>query len=86
MPKQWRPRIMQEEKDSADSITPAKEDAEQDATSKETVSDLKKSDDAAGSETSGGSSNTESSAAPSPDGQFDAPRDGAGPGDETGPM
>ncbi|HEY0319377.1 MAG TPA: hypothetical protein VGC66_00250 [Pyrinomonadaceae bacterium] len=77
---------MHEEKSRADSVTPTKEDAEQDATSKETVSDLEKNDHTSGSETSGGSEATESSSAPSPDGQFDAPRDGAGPGDETGPM
>ncbi len=73
---------MQDEKSRSDSVTPTKEDAGQDATSKETVSDLKKSD---GTER-GGSSGSGTSATPSPDGQFDGPRDGAGPGEETGPM
>ena len=72
---------MQEEKSSTDGVTPTKEDAARDATSKETVSDLKESNEPSGSKTGG-----ESSSAPSPDGQFDSPRDGAGPGDETGPM
>lgn len=76
---------MQDEKSRIDSVTPAKEDAVQDATSKETVSDLKKSGDASTNETVS-SVGSGSSPAPSPDGQFDGPRDGAGPGDETGPM
>jgi hypothetical protein len=76
---------MQEEK-SRTNVTPTKEDAERDATSKETASDLKESGEAAaGSEPSSGS-NSGSSPTPSPDGQFDSPRDGAGPGDEAGPM
>jgi hypothetical protein len=74
---------MQEEK-SRTNVTPTKEDAERDATSKETVSDLKESGNAsADSKTNSDSGN---STTPSPDGQFDSPRDGAGPGDETGPM
>lgn len=74
---------MQEEKSRTDSVTPTKEDAERDATSKETLSDLEESKGTSGSKTSGA---TENSSAPSPDGQFDGTRDGAGPGDETGPM
>lgn len=77
---------MQEEKGmGGGNLTPTKEDAERDATSKETVSDLDEGDKTSGSEKSsdGGSS---SSSTPSPDGQFDSPRDGAGPGDEAGPM
>jgi hypothetical protein len=70
---------MQEEKSRADSITPTKEEAEKDATSKETVHDL----DEGGKTSSGGAG---ASSSPSPDGQFDSPRDGAGPGDEAGPM
>ena len=73
---------MQEEKSRAVDVTPKRENADRDATSKETVSDLEKSGEASDSETgSDGNSNS-----PSPDGQFDAPRGGAGPGDETGPM
>ena len=74
---------MQEEKSRTDSVTPTKEDAERDATSKETVSDLEEGNRTSVGKTDGG---TESSSAPSPDGQFDSPRDGAGPGDEAGPM
>lgn len=73
---------MQEDKGRTNSVTPTKEDAERDATSKETVSDLEESNEASGKTDSG----AESSSAPSPDGQFDSPRDGAGPGDEAGPM
>lgn len=79
---------MQEDKSRADSLTPAKEDAERDATSKETVSDLDKSGaggEGAGSGTSDSRSKGQTSS-PSPDGQFDAPPGGVGPGDEAGPM
>jgi hypothetical protein len=72
---------MQEEERRTGDITPSKDDAERDATSKETVSDLDKS--GAATEPEGGASGKGS---PSPDGQFDKPRDGAGPGDEAGPM
>lgn len=75
---------MQDEKSRQNSVTPTKESAAQDATSKETVADLKKSDEASG--TASGETSAESSSTPSPDGQFEGPRDGAGPGDETGPM
>ncbi len=73
---------MQEEERRTD-VTPTKEDAERDATSKETVSDLEESGGAVDtnrSETSTGSD------APSPDGQFDNPRGGTEPGNETDPM
>lgn len=72
---------MQDEKSRTGGVTPTKEDAEQDATSKGTVSDLKDSEEASGT---GGSA--DSSSTPSPDGQFDGPRDGSGIGEETGPM
>ncbi|HKS30672.1 MAG TPA: hypothetical protein VJS44_22805 [Pyrinomonadaceae bacterium] len=71
---------MQDEK-RPDSVTPTEEDAHRDATSKETVSDLKKSEEASGTGSSADRSST-----PSPDGQFDGPRDGSGIGEETGPM
>ena len=76
---------MQDEKSRPGGI-PTKEDAERDATSKETVSDLKKSGDAERTETGNSSDSSGGSAAPSPDGQFDEPRGGAGPGEEAGPM
>lgn len=78
---------MQDEKSRTGGVTPTKEDAGQDATSKETVGDIGKGGESPGSqagESPGGSSG--SSATPSPDGQFDGTRDGAGPGEETGPM
>jgi hypothetical protein len=77
---------MQEEKGRAESVTPTKEDAEKDATSKETVGDVKESNQASSSKAGAGSSSdgAESSAAPSPDGQFDSPREGAG--EDPGPM
>lgn len=77
---------MKDEKSRNDSVTPTKEDAAQDATSKETVSDLKKNDEARGTGTGDSSSSAESTSTPSPDGQFDGPRDGSGIGEETGPM
>lgn len=77
---------MQDEKQTGGAVTPTKEDAEQDATSKETVSDLGESKDSSGSETGDSPSGADNSAAPSPDGQFDATREDAGPGDEAGPM
>ena len=79
---------MQEEKSRTDNITPSKEDAERDATSKETLSDLKESGETSTKETGTGSNsgNADNSSTPSPDGQFDSPRDGTGPGDESGPM
>lgn len=73
---------MQEEKSRAGDVAPKRENAGEDATSKETVSDLERSGEASDSETG----STGSSSAPSPDGQFDTPGRGAGPGDETGPM
>jgi hypothetical protein len=77
---------MQDEKGRAgDAITPNREDAERDATSKETVSELEKSrgtsDEETGRGTDAGNAST-----PSPDGQFDGTRGGAGPEDESGPM
>jgi hypothetical protein len=75
---------MQEEKGRAESVTPTKEDTEKDATSKETVTDVKESSQSSGSKTRASSGGAESSAAPSPDGQFDSPRDGAG--EDPGPM
>lgn len=80
---------MQEEERRKGDVTPTKEEAEKDATSKETVSDLGESAGAteAESDASSGSSGTsEGSSTPSPDGQFDEPRGGAGPGNEAGPM
>lgn len=77
---------MQDEKGRADSVTPTKEDAGREATSKETVGDLKKSGETTEVEKGDGGSSSESSSTPSPDGQFDTARDGAGPGEETGPM
>ena len=72
---------MQDEK-SRTGVTPTKEDAERDATSKETVSDL----DPGPTSANQSSGKTGNSSTPSPDGQFDGPRDGAGPGEESGPM
>lgn len=78
---------MQEEKSRTVDITPTKEDAEHDATSKETVSDLEKSGGSSDTEKSNDSGNGGNSNTPSPDGQFDSARgSGAGPGDDTGPM
>jgi hypothetical protein len=77
---------MQEEKSRAESITPTKEEAAKDATSKETVSDLEGSSKASGSDAGANSGGAGSSSTPSPDGQFDSPREGSGTGDETGPM
>ena len=77
---------MHEEKSRPDNLTPSKEDVDRDATSKETVSDVKESSGTSASEADTGSGGADNSSAPSPDGQFDTPRDGAGPGDETGPM
>lgn len=76
---------MQEEKSRTGNVTPTSEDAGGDATSKETVSDLENSGETSDNETGNGGS-TGNSSAPSPDGQFDTPTGGAGPGDETGPM
>lgn len=76
---------MQEEKGRAESVTPTKEDAERDATSKETVGDLNESaKTSTGGGVSSGSGAESSSSAPSPDGQFDTPRDDAG--EDPGPM
>ncbi len=73
---------MQEERAKTnESITPGKEEAEQEATSKETLSDVKESEKSSDAESGGGSSKT-----PSPDGQFDEPPASSGPGSETGPM
>lgn len=69
---------MQEEESR---LTPSQEDAERDATSKETVSDLTESGKTTTKESGGESADNSSS--PSPDGQFDTPRDGT---DEAGPM
>lgn len=77
---------MQEEERSTGDIVPTKEDAEQEATSKETVSDLEKSGESSTGESGTGDENSESSSAPSPDGQLDEPHRQTGPGDETGPM
>jgi hypothetical protein len=73
---------MHEDKSRTGGVTPTKEDAESDATSKETVSDLGPATTSANP----GSGKTGGSSTPSPDGQFDGPRDGAGPGEESGPM
>jgi len=78
---------MQQEKDRAESVTPTKEDAERDATSKETVGDLNEGARTAVGGAGVNSDRTEpssSSSAPSPDGQFDGPRDNAG--EDPGPM
>jgi hypothetical protein len=73
---------MQEEERRKGDVTPAKEDAEKDATSKETVSDLEESGASNESESGGTSKGS-----PSPDGQFDETRGGAGGhGNEAGPM
>ena len=65
-------------------ITPDKEDAERDATSKETLSDMEESAGASDDVSDGGDTG---STTPSPDGQFDDSRGGAGgPGNEAGPM
>jgi hypothetical protein len=71
---------MQDEKSRNDSVTPSKTDAEKDATSKDTVADLKKGDQAstAGTEDS---SRAESTSTPSPDGQFDKSRESSGIGE-----
>ena len=73
---------MQEERAKTDeSITPGKEDAEREATSKETVSDVSESEKSPDSDSGGGTSKT-----PSPDGQFDEGPARTGPGSESGPM
>lgn len=77
---------MHEEKGRSDSLTPTKEDAERDATSKETVSDLEKSGETSERGSGGSSVGYDNTSSPSPDGQLDGPPDGAGPGDEAGPM
>ena len=76
---------MQDEKSRSEPLTPTKEDAEQEATSKETVSDLKGGDEISRTETDN-SSGAGNSSTPSPDGQFDGAREGSGPGEESGPM
>ena len=76
---------MQEEERRTGGVTPTKEDAGKDATSAETVSDLEKKGET--NDSSDKSSGTSSgSTVPSPDGQFDDSRGGAGTGNETGPM
>ena len=75
---------MQDEEKKTGGVTPTQEDAKQDATSKETVSDLGKADATVESESSGSGGTNEEM--PSPDGQFDSPRGGAGPENEAGPM
>lgn len=75
---------MQKEKRNSADVTPTSEDAAQDATSKETVSDLEKSGETSDNATSVES--TGNSSTPSPDGQFDSQRGGTGPRDKTGPM
>lgn len=77
---------MQEEKRRTGNSTPTEEDAGRDATSKETVSDLEKSGETADNDTSSSGESAGNSSVPSPDGQFDGPRGGAGTGNETGPM
>lgn len=68
----------------AGGVTPDKEDAERDATSKETLSDVEKG---AGTSDNDSDDGDASSTSPSPDGQFDDSRGGAGgPGNEAGPM
>lgn len=76
---------MQDEISKQNSVTPSGDDAGQDATSKETVADLKKGDVASTAGT-GDSNRAESSSDPSPDGQFSGPRDGSGIGEDSGPM
>lgn len=75
---------MQEEERTTGGVTPTKEDAKEDATSKETVSDLEKADGTNEQESSRDAVKGEEM--PSPDGQFDSPHGGAGPGNEAGPM
>ncbi len=75
---------MQDEKSGNGGVTPTREDAERAATSKETVSDLEEGPTVTSANQ--GSGKTGNSSTPSPDGQFDGPRDGAGPGEESGPM
>jgi hypothetical protein len=62
-------------------LIPSKEEAEAEATSKETVSDLKESGTTSTKESSG--EGVKGSTSPSPDGQFDTPREGK---DDAGPM
>ena len=71
---------LKSEKTVAGDQKTASKDRQDDATSGETLSDLKETE---GTSESGRSDSGKSSSTPSPDGQFDSERTGR---DETGPM